>query len=300
VRRRSDFPAYLAMRALVGLVSPLPRRVALGAGALLGRAVRDGFGLRREVADQNLAAAFPRLQPRERAELARRMYRHFGRVAVDSLRLTSGGPPAVLPFVREVEGESLLRSQLARGRGAIVLAGHHGNWELAGAWATGVGFPVAGVVKPPSNPWVAEYVESQRRRMGIRTIPMPEARARVPQALAEGMLVGLLADQGAIRSSTWVPFFGRPTQTAEGPGNFAARTGAPVLFIDFRAEADGGYRGSVELLEESPSGDARDLVLRIATLFRQRLEAAVRLAPEQYLWTHRMWARQPPELPAGP
>jgi KDO2-lipid IV(A) lauroyltransferase len=295
MRRRSDFPAYLLLRALVGLVSPLPRRVALGAGALLGRGVRDAFGLRREVADQNIAAAFPGMGPPERAALARRMYAHFGRVAVDSLRLTSGGPAAVMPFVRAVEGESLLRSQLARGRGAIVLAGHHGNWELAGAWAAGVGIPVTGVVKPPSNPWVADYVERQRRRMAIETIPMPEARANVPLALAAGRAVGLLADQGAIRSNTWVPFFGKPTQTAEGPGNFASRTGAPVLFIDFRAEADGRYFGSIELLEESPQGDARELVVRLATQFRQRLEAAVRLAPEQYLWTHRLWGRQPPD-----
>lgn len=299
MRRRSDVPAYLALRAVVAAVSPWPRPVALGAGALLGRAARDVFALRRVVADQNLAIAFPELSPRQRAALARRTYAHFGRVAADSLRLTAGGARAVMPFVRVMEGEALLRDMLGRGRGVICLAGHHGNWELAAAWAAAVGFKVAGVVKPPSNPWVAGYVERQRRRMGIESIPMPEARAAVPRALAEGKLVGLVADQGALRSNTWVPFFGRRTQTAEGPGHFAAATGAPVVFGGFVAEADGRYRGYAELLEESPRGDAGALVLRIATLFRQRLEAAVRLAPEQYLWTHRMWARQPPGGPAG-
>jgi KDO2-lipid IV(A) lauroyltransferase len=299
VRRRSDYPAYLAMRALVAAVSPWPRPAALAAGAALGRAARDVFGLRRDVADENLATAFPELPPVARADLARRMYVHLGRVAVDSLRLTAGGNAAVVPFVRTVEGESLLRSLVARGRGVIMLAGHHGNWEAAAAWAAAIGLPVAAVVKPPSNPWVADYVERQRRRMGIETIPMPEARAEVPRALAAGKVVGLVADQGAMRSSTWVPFFRRPTQTPEGPGLFAARSGAPVAFGGFVAEADGRYRGFVELIEDAPRGEARDLVLRIATLFRQRLEAAVRLAPEQYLWTHRLWARRPPEAPAG-
>jgi KDO2-lipid IV(A) lauroyltransferase len=299
MRRRSDFPVYLAMRATLGLVLPLPRRAACSTGAALGRTVRDVLGLRRDVADQNLARAFPQLSPRERAALARRTYAHFGRVAVDSLRLTAGGAPAVMPFVRVMEGEALLRSLLERGRGVICLAGHHGNWELSVAWATAVGFKVAAVVKPPSNPWVADYVDRQRRRMGLETIPMPEAKVRVPRALAEGKLVGLVADQGALRSDTWVPFFGRPTQTAEGPGHFAVTTGAPVVFGGFVAEADGRYRGYAELLEQSPRGDAGAMVLRIATLFRQHLEAAVRRAPEQYLWTHRMWGRQPPELPAG-
>jgi KDO2-lipid IV(A) lauroyltransferase len=298
VRRRSDYPAYLAMRGLVAAVSPWPRPVALAAGAALGRAAREIFGLRRAVADENLASAFPVLPPVARADLARRMYKHFGRVAVDSLRVTAGGNAAVVPFVRAVEGESLLRSLVARGRGVIMLAGHHGNWEAAAAWAAAIGLPVAAVVKPPSNPWVADYVERQRRRMGVETIPMPEARAEVPKALAAGKIVGLVADQGAMRSSTWVPFFGRPTQTPEGPGFFAARTGAPVAFGGFVAEADGCYRGFVELIEDAPRGEARELILRIATLYRQRLEAVVRLAPEQYLWTHRLWARRPPETPA--
>ncbi|OYV72039.1 MAG: hypothetical protein B7Z72_05650 [Gemmatimonadetes bacterium 21-71-4] len=297
MRRRSDYPAYLAMRALLGFVRPWPRRVALGAGSALGRATRNLLGMRREVADGNLAAAFPELGAAQRARLARDVYAHFGRVAVDSLRLTAGGPKAVIPYVRVVEGEELLRSLAAAGRGVIVLAGHHGNWELAGAWAAAVGLRVAAVVKPPSNPWVAAYVERSRRRMGIETIPMPEARTAIPDALAAGKLVGLVADQGAMRSSTWVPFFGRPTQTAVGPGLFAARSGAPVVFGGFVAEPDGRYRGYVELLDEAPCGDAESLVVRIATLFRQRLEAAVRRAPEQYLWTHRLWDRQPPVSP---
>lgn len=298
MRRRSDYPTYLAMRVLLGFVRPWPRTLALGAGAAAGRTARRLLGLRRAATDANLAAAFPELEAPERDRLARGVYAHFGRVAVDSLRLTAGGPPAVLPHVRAVEGLELLRAALARGRGVLMLAGHHGNWELAGAYAGALGFPVAAVVKPPSNPWVAAYVERARRRMGIETIPMPEARQAVPRALAEGKVVGLVADQGAMRSSAWVPFFGRPTQTAVGPGLFAARTGAPVLFGGFVAEADGRYRGYVEVLDEAPRGDAKSLVLRIATLFRQRLEAVVRRAPEQYLWTHRLWDRRPPATAA--
>jgi Kdo2-lipid IVA lauroyltransferase/acyltransferase len=206
----------------------------------------------------------------------------------------------VLPYVRVFEGDDLLRSLAARGRGVIALVGHHGNWELAGAWAAAMGLPIAAVVKPPSNPWVADYVERARRRVGIETIPSSEARTVVPAALAAGKIVALVADQGAIRSGTWVPFFGRPTQTAEGPGKFAARSGAPVIFGGAVAEPDGRYRGFIEMLDESPSGDAAELVLRIATVYRRRLESVVRLAPEQYLWTHRLWDRQPPPVPGGP
>ncbi len=299
MRRRSDYPAYLALRAVLGFVRPWPRALALGGGAALGRASRSLLGLRRAATDANLAAAFPELGAEARDRLARGVYAHFGRVAVDSLRLTAGGPRAVLPHVGAVDGIELLHESLARGRGVLMLAGHHGNWELAAAYLGAVGIPVAAVVKPPSNPWVAAYVERARRRMGIETIPMPQARTAVPLALAAGKVVGLVADQGAMRSSAWVPFFGRPTQTAVGPGLFAARTGAPVLFGGFVAEPGGRYRGYVELIDGAPAGEAKALVTRIAALFRQRLEAVVRRAPEQYLWTHRLWDRQPPAVAAA-
>jgi KDO2-lipid IV(A) lauroyltransferase len=299
MRRRTDYPAYLAMRAALGFVRPWPRSVALRGGAALGRAARDLLGLRREVADANLAAAFPELDPAARARLARGVFTHFGRVAVDSLRLTAGGPAAVLPHVGEVEGLERLHRALARGRGVIMVAGHHGNWELAAAYVGALGIPMAAVVKPPSNPWVAAYIERARRRMGIETIPMPEARTAVPVALAAGKVVGIVADQGAMRSRVWVPFFGRPTQTAVGPGLFAARTGAPVLFGGFVAEPRGRYRGFVEVLDDAPRGAAAELVERIGTLFCRRLEAAVRRWPEQYLWTHRLWDRRPPDGRAG-
>ncbi len=301
MRRKSDYPAYLALRALVSVVRPWPRRAALAAGAWLGTLARDPFGMRRVVADENLALAFPELPAAERARLARRMYAHFGRVAADSLRLSARGASAVVPFVRTVDGEARLRELVARGRGVILLAGHHGNWELAAAWVAAMGMPIAAVVKPASNPWVAAWVERRRRAIGIETIAMPDARSAVPRALGAGKIVGLVSDQGAMRSSTWVPFFGQPTQTAEGAGHFAARTGAPVAFGGFVAEPDGRYRGYLEVLDETPRGPARELVPRIAQLFRKRLEAVVRLAPEQYLWTHRLWARRPPpDAPDGP
>jgi len=299
MRRRSDYPAYLLMRAALGVLGPLPRGAALAAGAALGRLARDPLGLRREVADRNIAAAFPSLSADERAALARGMYAHFGRVAMDALRLAAGGARTVVKLLGRFDGEDVLRAAVAEGRGVILLTGHLGNWEVGAAYIAAMGIPVAAVVKPPSNPWVAGYVERSRRRTGLETIPLPEARAAVPAALAAGKVVGLVADQGAMRSPVWVPFFGRPTQTPVGPGLFAARSGAPVLVGTATAAPGGRYHAAVEMLEERPGRDVEAAVVRIATLFRQRLEAAVRRAPEQYLWTHRLWDRQPP-APGGP
>lgn len=301
MRRKSDFTAYLALRAAIAACRAGPRPLTLAAGAGLGRMARTPLGLRRAVADRNIAAAFPELSAAERAALARRSYAHFGRMATDILRFASAGPGALVPLVEGgAEAAARLRALLARGRGLIVLTGHLGNWELAGGYLAASGMPLAAVVKPPANPYVARYLEAARRRLGIETIPMPEARSGVLAALRAGKIVALVADQGAIRSGTWAPFFGRPTQTAEGPGLFAARAGAPVLFGALLAREDGGYRGVLDTIEEEPLGETREVIQRVAERYWARLEAEVRRAPEQYLWTHRLWKRQPPGVPAVP
>jgi len=299
MRRSSDYPAYLALRAALAAVRVLPPALALGAGGALGALARTA-GLRRRVTEANLALAFPERTAAERARIARGVYRHFGRMAVDSLRLSAVGPDALVPRVSGGEAVEMVRERRARGRGVLVLTGHVGNWELAGAYLAAVGLPLAAVVKPPANPYVAEHTERVRRRLGIETIPMPEARRGVLEALRQNKVVALVADQGAIRSTTWVPFFGRPTRTPAGPGLLAARSGAPVLFGALVADG-AGYRLSGEVVAEEVTGAASEAVPGIAAEYRARLEALVRQVPEQYLWTHRLWKHPPPEAaPAEP
>lgn len=296
MRRRSDFPVYLAFRAFVAGVHALPRGAALGVGALAGRIARAPLGLRRAVAESNLALAFPEMSPAERDDLCRRMFAHWGRMSVEALRAAATGGREVFPLIRG--GEEVIRTLLdvqSRGRGVLVLSGHVGNWEGGAAYVAGRGVPVTAVWKPQANPWVAGYLESLRERLGVDAIPMPEAREGVIAALRAGRMVGLVADQAPIRGGSWVPFFGRPTKTFNGPGYVAAQTGAPVLFGGMLADGAGGYRMSVEMLDEHPRGDTDEVVLRITTLYRARLEALVRSAPEQYLWTHRLWREPPPE-----
>jgi KDO2-lipid IV(A) lauroyltransferase len=293
MRRRSDYPAYLALRLLLAIALVLPRSAARGLGAMLGGLAR-ALGMRRRVTEDNLAIAFPQLAPNERAKLAREVYAHFGRMTVDSMRLSAEGPDALVPLVRESGGIALFEALLKRGKGALVLTGHIGNWELAGSYLAARGLEVAAVVKPPSNPYVARQAEKARHRLGMQTIALPEARSGVAAALAQNKVVALVADQGALRSATWAPFFGKLTRMPSGPGLFAALSGAPVVFGAFIALPDGGYELFVELLEEGAVGDLRETSQRIAAAYLTRLEAAVRRAPEQYLWTHRLWRGEPP------
>ena len=295
MRRRSDLPLYLAMRAAVAGVHALPRGAALSMGAAAGRMARWPLGLRRAVAAANLAGAFPEWSAAERDAVCRRMYAHWGRVAVAALRVGSPAGGGAAPDIAGAdEVERTLRDLLARGRGVLALSAHVGDWEGAAAFLWSRRIPVTTVWKPQSNPWIARYLDGLRAGLGVDAIPMPEAREGILAALRAGKLVALVADQAPIRGGVWVPFFGRPTKTFTGPGHFAAATGAPVVFGALLGDGAGGARVFTEVLDEAPRGEPEELVLRIATRYRARLEALVRSVPEQYLWTHRLWKETPP------
>jgi Kdo2-lipid IVA lauroyltransferase/acyltransferase len=293
VRRRSDLPAYLALRAAVAPLLALPRGAALGAGATLGRVARAPLGLRRAVADRNLALAFPEMPPAARDAVCRGMYAHFGRLIVDSLRSGTNGGREVVPLVRAEPEIAVLRELLKRGRGVLVLTGHLGCWEAGIPFLVRQGMQLTAVWKPQANPYVAAYLDRLRGRLGLDAIPMPEARTGVPAALRAGKVVAMVADQAPIRGDLRAPFFGRLTRTFSGPGHFAAQTGAPVVVGGILAESDGGFRGCLEVLDEAPRGGADELVPRIAAQYRAALERLIRAAPEQYLWTHKLWREEP-------
>jgi KDO2-lipid IV(A) lauroyltransferase len=299
VKRRSDLPVYLLLRAAMAVVRVLPRALAIAAAGTFGRLARAA-GLRRSVTAGNLRDAFPELGDAERARIERGVYRHFGRMAADSLRLSAAGPSALAPYVNDGDLVKILEPALAAGRGAIVLTGHIGNWELAGAHLAARGFPIVAVVKEPSNRYVARHTARVRDGLGITTVPMPEARTGIPEALRQNRVVALVADQGALRSNTWSPFFGRPTKTPVGPGLFHHQTGAPVYFGAMVAEPGNRYRLVGELLVDRLEGELNDVIQRIADLYRVKLEELVRRFPEQYLWTHRLWKQQLPQAPAAP
>jgi KDO2-lipid IV(A) lauroyltransferase len=76
------------------------------------------------------------------------------------------------------------------------------------------------------------------------------------------------------------------------------RTGAPVIpvFIE-RVGGSGRHHVRVcaplELVPEGSGGDADAAVVENAARMTAAIEAAIRRAPDQWIWTHRRWRTRP-------
>lgn len=289
---------YGALRGLVRALAAVPWDQAGRIGARIGAVGFRPLGVRRRVVERQIAAAFPELSKDEVAEMARRSYEHLGRSAIETALLPGLGQAGVLRLVSEVENWDVVERAQAAGRGIIIVAGHLGNWELAGAYLAARGVPLDVIVRKMGNPFFEKYLNQTREQIGMNVVHDAQAVRHTPRALRDGRAVAFVADQGVRGlASTFVPFFGRPAKTPRGAGVFALRFGAPVVFIAALRKSDGSYLVGFEEIPVVDTGDREKDVDGIVLRFTQVLEKWVRRAPEQYFWQHRRWRRQPPDTP---
>lgn len=283
---------------MVGALHVVPWSVAGRLGATLGTLGYRPLGIRARVVEKQIAAAFPELSTREVKALARASFAHLGRATIETALLPAIGREGVLDLVESTSGWDLIEQALAAGKGAILVTGHLGNWELAGAYVAARGVPLDAIVRGMANPLFDHYLNATRARIGMAVVRDREAVRRTPRALREGRAVAFVADQGVMGlASTFVPFFGRPAKTPRGAAVFAVRYGVPVLFVAAIRQPSGRYRVSAEPVPVVDTGDRERDVDAIVARYTAVLERWVRSAPEQYFWHHRRWRRQPPGTP---
>jgi KDO2-lipid IV(A) lauroyltransferase len=289
---------YYAMRATIGGLRALSWDAACKFGERLGSLGYRPLGIRKHVVERQIAAAFPEMRRVAVQTLARDSYRHLGRTFIETALLDSLGTDGLQKLVETVEGWEEIDDVMSKGRGAVLVTGHIGNWELAGAYVAARGIPLDAIVRGMANPLFDAYLNHTRQAMGMTIVHDSEAVRRTPRSLRAGRAVAFVADQGVMGlASTFVPFFGRPAKTPRGAAVFALRFNVPVVFVVALRQPNGRYRIVVERIEAPQTGDRDRDIDAIVARFTQHLEKWVRAVPAQYFWQHRRWRRQPPDTP---
>jgi KDO2-lipid IV(A) lauroyltransferase len=242
---------------------------------------------------QNLSRAFPELGVGARCVLGARAFVAMALNAMDGMRFLHRPAAGLLPLV-VVEGGEHLSQAIAAGRGAVVVTGHYGAWELfAGYFAHRV--PLTTVVaRPVKDVRLEELVTRLRARFGINVVREGDGRALV-LALKAGGVVGILCDQARKSEGTWAPFFGRPAWFPIGPAKLARLTGAALIVGGIRRV--GWRRFEIVLrprLDVARAGAGEDGIHAITAEIARDLEGLVRENPAEWIWMYDHWRGAPP------
>lgn len=270
------------------LLARLPWSLQRWLGRWLGRLLLPLLGSRRRVAARNLALCFPELEEAARAELLRRSYEELGIGLFEFARAWWGSITPMQAHV-QVEGLEHLAAARAGGRGVIIVSGHFVTLELA-ARLMCEHAPLAGMYRPHATGPMEWAVRRGRLRYAQAMFTREELRPAL-RHLKDGGLLWFAPDQDTRRGdSVYVPFFGRSAYSLTSTHQLARLSGAAVLGFAHVRLPDGSYRLRLTpALEHFPSKDPVADTARVIAC----IEAMVRDAPDQYLWIHRRFRRQP-------
>lgn len=283
---------YFIFRAIETAIRTLPEFAILPFAHFMAFLAFRVIRYRRKVALENLANAFPEKSYRERLRIAFRSYRHFALLILEFMKQSSWTPERLekmVDFKSTKVTEALQQSM--KGKGAIMVSGHFGNWEVAIAYLASCFFEKASVIQQrQKNSLIDRHVAGLRRRWGIDIIYSRGAVNNALVSLGENRLVGLLCDQDAGTRGVFVPFLGRMASTPVGAGVLHLRSQAPLFFGLSIRTGKFEYKGLVEPIEYRGDYEVNtENIQKITAAFTAKLEQYVRQYPEQYLWMHRRW-----------
>ncbi|OQX63476.1 MAG: hypothetical protein B5M55_07150 [Desulfococcus sp. 4484_242] len=287
---------YRAMYGAVKILSWIPIRTAQSVGRIFGRLM--GRLLRRRVASslENLRYVFGHAMPEsELVALNQRIIGHFGRMIFEVPHILRLSPNNLDRYVTFQNEEVLIRA-LEKGKGAFILTGHFGNWELmSAATALRLGAKNAVVVRPADFEPADRLLTRLRSRFGTEIIPKRRAMKKLLSAEKENKVIGILLDQNVDwYEGVFVPFLGKPACTNKGLALAAARTGSPVVPMFSVRQPDGRYRIIFEdEVALDKTGDKIRDVENNTLKFTRIIEKYVKAYPDHWFWFHKRWKTKP-------
>ena len=157
--------------------------------------------------------------------------------------------------------------------------------------------PVVVVGRELDHPWAARLARYLRERGGNSMVAKQKGMKGIMGHLRQNRPVGIVIDQNTTtEGGLLVDFFGQPARTTPVAA-LLARRGVPVLPTLSRRLPDG--RHLMVILPPLPlikTSDPQADIQRHLELQSRVIEAWVRTCPEQWLWLHRRWKNQFPEI----
>jgi lauroyl/myristoyl acyltransferase len=230
-------------------------------------------------------------------KVARQSFGNYARVLVDFFRLPYAAHAEINAHASVIGLEHLERAA-AEGKGFILVTGHMGSWDRAGAVFTGYGYTATALVDTFSPPELDQWVTRMRRkfRMNAVAVERPGALREMYRVLQRREALVLLVDTPDPRGIP-VTFFGERTRFPAGVAQLALRTGCPVVVAGlFRRPDMVTYDGFCALAtlgtsDPAPPADAEALTQRIATA----LERAIVAHPAQWYMFRPLWPERSSE-----
>jgi KDO2-lipid IV(A) lauroyltransferase len=251
----------------------------------------------RRIVEENLERVLGPMSLLERRRRSYGLFVHYAQAISNMYALHLGQR---VPVEAETQGGEILARLKSEGRGAILVTGHMGYWQIAPflmekkPWYA----PMTMAMAEEPNAKLAEFEQQFRKRLRIvYTTGSPFATLSLAKIVQSGELVGMQLDRHLGGAHVMLPFFGQPAPFPLGPATLGRATRCPIVPIFVLASED---RRRCTFYVEQPievahtrdrDTDVREAMAKTVAIY----ERYVRRYPEQWFNFHDFW--QPPPAP---
>lgn len=279
-----------ALKVFCTTIGSIPKKYHAPLAPLLGRFWFFFDKRHREITINNLRKAYQSEKNHAETEnLAKKVFTSFSQTIFEICWAMSQKIEDIDVFIDRSDIR-FIKEALSKKKGALILTGHLGNWELMLYAVFLEGIKSHAVYRPLDFKPMDRFVISMRSRSGSNLIPAKDALRTIMAALRKNEIVGLLIDQNSDpRNGVVIDFFERPAFASKGLAIIARQTGAPVIPA-FLVREDGRFKFLCG--PEIPfvrTGDPRKDIEINTQRYNLAIEKAVRQYPEQWFWVHRRW-----------
>jgi len=229
--------------------------------------------------------------------IVEKMFVHLAMASVEAIhcdKLITQDPTLKLT----AEQRTLLDDAVAEKKGVIAVTGHIGPWELLAQVLAKEGYPITSVAKPTYDPRLTHWVDQWRGRHGMEVLwrGTNSSPKEILRTFKRQRILRLLIDQDTKVPGVFSPFFNQEAWTPSAPALFALRTQAPII-VGWIHRTGNQYKIHLERFEYKHQEMSDEAILSLTTALNQRLEEAIRMFPEQWVWLHSRWKTRPQSRP---
>ncbi len=268
------------------LTAILPTTVRLLLARLLAALLMRLPNRRRDRAAANISRCLPAIDQQRQQQILQEHLLHRTRSLLESAMLWHKPAAELLKLVTTIEGEQVLQTAQARGRGVIVAVPHFGQWELVGLYLSAVLNNTAMLYKPLADPQADARLRYYRERTGGNAVPASATGIKyLLKILQSGGYVGILPDQRPKSGQGRIAqFFGHPAQTMTLLTRIVRKTNCSVVFAGCERLTN-GHSFKLKFMPAPFGIDADDDAVALSAL-NEGVEQCAHWNLAQYQWSY--------------
>lgn len=279
--------AYYAAKLLSFILCMLPYGLLMRIGRIIGVLYFHVASHLRERAVSQIMRGLA-ISRTEAVPIVQRVFRNAVLNMLEFLYLPRLSGKNIHKYVACV-GLRHLDNALQKGKGAILLSAHFGNWELCAITLSMIGYPMTGIGKQQPNAGFTALLTEYRSRFGGEVFYKGAALRNVLKALKANKFVYIVSDQDGGKDGIFIDFLRKPASTPPGPAVFARKCGAPVLPVFLHRTGNKHQLIIDPPLELQETEDSEADIHHNLVIMTKRVEEQIIRYPDEWLWFQKRW-----------